>query len=474
MRISASHEAKRWARNEFGHADLGDTRRRSRLVAMGACACARPNGKVSEVFTTEREREGAYDFLESDQVAPEAVMASVAEATGARCRGLEFVYVPTDGSSLTLPDHDATKDFGKIGNHRHRARGLKVIDALAVDPSGVTIGWLALTFWTRRSAIKRPRSNANRARRVETKETFQWLTTIKTAGNVLERHGVRAWFQVDREGDGRDVLLTLHEGRHWWTVRSNADRSIEIEDGDVGSLRAHLGEQAPEGSYTLDVPGRANRSARTANMMVRFARVRLRLRNRRTKTRRPLEVTAVWAREEATTPDGEKPLDWLLFTNWPVQSFDDGLMVVRGYAQRWRVEEAHRAWKSGVCDVEQMQLRSSSAAQKWAIILAAVAARVERLKRLARTMPDVTAAVELTPVEIRALVLLKRKYKKRKERIAKDMVPTIAQAVLWIAEFGGYTGKQSGGPPGATTIRRGLDYLRPAADMLALLGEQQK
>jgi hypothetical protein len=35
-------------------------------------------------------------------------------------------------------------------------------------------------------------------------------------------------------------------------------------------------------------------------------------------------------------------------------------------------------------------------------------------------------------------------------------VPTIAQATLWLAELGGYTGKSSGGPPGSTTIGRGL------------------
>ena len=43
-------------------------------------------------------------------------------------------------------------------------------------------------------------------------------------------------------------------------------------------------------------------------------------------------------------------------------------------------------------------------------------------------------------------------------------VPTIAQATLWLAELGGYTGKSSGGPPG---ISRGLAKLRSAADAIA-------
>ena len=62
---------------------------------------------------------------------------------------------------------------------------------------------------------------------------------------------------------------------------------------------------------------------------------------------------------------------------------------------------------------------------------------------------------------------MKRHYRKRTETITDD-VPDLETATRWVAELGGYTGKSSGGPPGAITIRRGLDYLRPAAEALAL------
>jgi hypothetical protein len=109
---------------------------------------------------------------------------------------------------------------------------------------------------------------------------------------------------------------------------------------------------------------------------------------------------------------------------------------------------------------------------KWATILAAVAARIERLKRLARTEPEAPASVELTPIEVRALVLLKRRYRNATERICDD--PSIQQAVFWIAQLGGYIGKSSGGPPGALTIRRGLDRLDAAAALLIALEDEKK
>jgi len=57
-----------------------------------------------------------------------------------------------------------------------------------------------------------------------------------------------------------------------------------------------------------------------------------------------------------------------------------------------------------------------------------------------------------------------------------DKVPTIAQAVRWIAELGGYVGaKRSGGPPRTVVIGRGLKDVQTAAQVVtALLGAKVK
>lgn len=179
----------------------------------------------------------------------------------------------------------------------------------------------------------------------------------------------------------------------------------------------------------------------------------------------PPTVNAVWAHETRTTPRGEKPLDWLLFTNHTVDSFDDACLVVHRYCQRRRIEEFHKTWKSGACKVEDSQLRSSAHAMRWATLLAAVALRIERLKALSRTDAKLPASLELTRHEIRALVLPKRRSKKRTEPMP-SAAPTLADAVVWIARMGGCTGKSSGGPPGSITIGRGLERLRQRAEVL--------
>jgi hypothetical protein len=188
-------------------------------------------------------------------------------------------------------------------------------------------------------------------------------------------------------------------------------------------------------------------------------------------------MTLVEARETRTTPRGEEPLCWRLWTNYPVAALEDAKLVIETYAKRWRIEDFHKTWKSGACSVEACQLRSAQAAIKWATMMASVAARIERLKHRSRTEPSLPASVELTEHEIQALIFFKRKYKKKTETISGDM-PTLSQAVTWLAEIGGYMGPRvAGGPPGSITIRRGLEHILPAAlifEGLASEGRKKK
>jgi hypothetical protein len=72
-------QAEEWSTEEFGEAKLGDLRRRARLVLMGQRAAEKPAGYVAKVFDCAAERQGAYDFLESEHTRYEPI----AEAMGA-------------------------------------------------------------------------------------------------------------------------------------------------------------------------------------------------------------------------------------------------------------------------------------------------------------------------------------------------------------------------------------------------------
>lgn len=401
---------------------------------------------------------GAYDFLENKHVTAGQLTAAMGDATARRCAKLPFVHVATDGSSITVTDTERAKGFGCLGSGKRAVRGLKVISALAVEDCGTTVGLLSQTWWCRKNGKKKSTA-ARRLLRTEEKETQRWVDTINDVAARCAAHQVRPWFVIDREGDGRAILLALHGTGQAFTVRSSWDRVLADTGTARQYLRATLKKQGPLCGYRLEVAQGQNRSKRTAHMILRVMPVMLRLKDKRTSKVETLRLTAVWVREEGTNPKGERPLDWLLYTNQPVNGWDDAIAVVDGYTKRWRIEDFHRTWKSGACNVEGTQLRSVEAVKKWATILASVATRIERLKFLSRNQPDNPATAELTEDEIRVLVALARNLTKRNEP-APNASLSIADATYWIARLGGYTGKSSGGPPGSITIRRGLECLR--------------
>lgn len=433
---------------------------------MGAQAAQRPGGKVSAVFNDAAERQGAYGLLESDEVTASQISAAVFAADACRCAPLPFVFVPVDGSSVTLTDLEKSKGFGSIGARCQGARGLKVISALLVSPHGVTMGLGSQIWWARSDKAAKQR---HQRRPTQKKETRHWLEAMQQTRQVMSTHApkTRCWFQIDREGDAWPIITEADKEGHWFTIRGNHNRRVLLSDGSKTYLRTLVGQQRVMCTYNLPVSAGPGRSARQAKMVVRACSATLDFRDKITSKHFQKTMNVVLAKEEGTTPRGEKPIEWLLLTNRPITTVDELTQVVLGYAQRWRIEDFHRTWKSGACDVEEMQLRSVEAAKKWATMLAAVAVRIERLKLLSRKEPERPATDEFTSTELRVIVLMRFGAKGRKQ-LQGGVAPTIKQAVQWVAEIGGYTGKSSGGPPGSVTIGRGLREIQSVARVLSL------
>jgi hypothetical protein len=181
------------------------------------------------------------------------------------------------------------------------------------------------------------------------------------------------------------------------------------------------------------------------------------------RRREPMKINAVLAREVGSRSD--EKLEWLLLTTDPVQTLVNAQRVLDGYARRWRIEELHRAWKSGWCNIEKTQLRAREAIYKWATLHLAVASCAIHLSKRARTEPDVPATEEFTRHEIDVTLL----YEKKQTKLRPGDTPKLAEMVNLVACIGGYTGRSSGGPPGPTVIGRGLDKLAALAEGAALM-----
>lgn len=455
-------QAHAWANETFGHAVLGDARRVARLVTMAAAVASRPAGTVTQVFTRSADREGAFRWLQSSQVDAAAVAHAAHRATARKSAGQAWVYVALDGSSLTLTDRTGHRELGRVGKPLP-VRGLQVMNALAVDPHGVPLGLVDQRWWAREQPPKEKKIKSWKGD-LQDKETRYWVDSLLAVEAQMAQHaaGTKPWFQLDRGGDCWAVLQTAIERSLLLTVRATHNRRLVLPQGRTGYLRDHLRRQRPVGTYDLSVPAHPGRTARVARMSVRIAPVTLDLRVSR-KQHVHVQLQACLAREQGG-PKGDR-LEWLLLTTHPLRSFDEACAVLHGYTQRWRVEELHRAWKGGVCHVEQTQLHSRQAIVKWATLLAAVAARAVRLAYLARTTPEVEASTEFSPYEIEAAFLLaKRKRDRRRKVLLGEMIALVAQE-------GGFAGEYSGRPPGAQVLARGLERIATLAKGLRNLEE---
>jgi len=450
-----------WAEEEFGRARFGDRRLTRRLVRVAAEAASRPAGQITQVFSTSSTREGAFRLIENDAVEIRELVRASSRTCAERSAGNEFVFVPVDGSSLNLTDDRRTKGTGVVGSRRVGARGFQVMTALAVTPDGTPTGLCGQTWWARTKAAKKRRTGGMDKRPVEQKEIRHWLEVMNQVRDTFSTEtGPRPWFQLDRGGDAWPVILDGLDPKHLFTVRATYDRRLQVPgiDNQRAYLRPTLEAQPVLTSYTLEVPASPKRQARSAQIEIRACQVTLDLHVTPKRTT-GATLWALLAREAGTTPAGEKPIEWLLLTTSSARTADEAKLVLFGYSQRWRIEEFHRLWKTGACNVEDNQLRDADHILRWATILATVALRLLRLTYLARKAPDIPATVELSAAEIKAIVIA-RAPKETPRKI------TIAHAVRWLADLGGYTGYRSSGPPGALTIARGLQRIEILASVL--------
>jgi hypothetical protein len=240
-----------WAEFEAAHALLGDARLTKRLVLHLTRAAGHPAGLLAEIYRDDPAGlDAAYKFHENERVSADAIAQAHGQATAKRSEGLSFVFVPVDGSSLTYDDPDGRKNLGSVGSRKSKARGLKFMTALCVDPQGTPLGLLAQSWWVRPLT---PAKKSHQARSVDDKETRYWLEVMVEAQRQLAETA-RPWFQLDREGDSWPVLLRAIEQKDacWVTVRARSDRVLvkdatEQDDTEPGGkLWAALLSQAVE------------------------------------------------------------------------------------------------------------------------------------------------------------------------------------------------------------------------------------
>ena len=300
-----------WATEELADVNLGDKRLKARLMKMCDRFSEAPESPINQACADWAETKAAYRFFQN----------------------VEKIY----------------------------SNGLIMHTCLAVTTEGLPLGLLDQKIFSRKL---RPQKAIGKGKQigevlpVEEKESYRWLEALIDTKEALGDTEVIT--VCDREADFYDFFQLSDRMAAPVLVRATANRTVNKKsryaEKDVAKLWDHVLQQPEAGSYTIDIPKRAKtkhckaRKARTATVTVRFGSVRFNPPRNHPKHDNEelsdIDMYAVYVLEP-NPPDGEDPVEWMLLTNLPVNSFDEAYEKVLWYCLRWRIEMFFKVLKSG-------------------------------------------------------------------------------------------------------------------------------
>jgi hypothetical protein len=215
-------------------------------------------------------------------------------------------------------------------------------------------------------------------------------------------------------------------------------------------LLAALQARRALGTFVMEITKKKGRSARTATMEVRSTSVTLHRPQRPADQPRlpEVKINVVWVRE-TNPPVGEEPIEWILLTSLPVDTFEQACLVADYYACRWQIEIYFKVLKSG-CQVEKLQLETAERIKACLAMYMIVAWRVLYATMLGRECPELSCEVIFSEAEWKSV------WTVQKQEPLPKRVPSLAVFLKLVGELGGHTGQRWDGPLGPKRLWIGL------------------
>jgi len=463
---------KAWVADELQYAQLGDTRRHQRLIRIVSDMADHPTATIPESCGSWSATKAAYRFWSNPHVDAASIRQAHQQRTFARLAERSDTGEPQtflivqDTTNLTFNTQRRRKqDLGYL-DHANQW-GLKQHSALAVSSEGVPQGIVYQEIWAR-DPDNYGKKHQRRKKNTQDKESQRWIRTTQAIQEKLQEQDTpnTRWIMVaDREADLYDYLAMERPRNVELLVRvAQTHRCVH---GEAGHLLQAVQDSPIVGTVQVEIQPSGNRSARQATLTVRYQKLRLKPpQNRKVADRGPEVPGWVILAEEVTPAEGIKPIVWVLWSSLEVACFEDAVLYLHYYALRWLVERYHFVLKGGCC-VEELQLATADRIERAVATLNVVAWRLLWLTYESRRCPEQSCDGILESHEWEALAL--HRHQKHGEPMSFPLTPpTLAQAVTWIAQLGGFLGRRGDGEPGVKTLWRGLRHLHDLASMWRL------
>lgn len=421
-----------WVEEELAGAGLRDQRLHRRMIRLCRDFYANPQAMLPQACGDEAATKGAYRFFFNQRVDMASILQGHYQSTRERIRHHgDVILAVQDTTSLNYNAMRSAQGLGPIDCRK--TQGLFLHDTMAFTEQGVPLGLIDVQVWARKKAGK-----------PDTPESIKWLRSFEATRKLQHSFPRQRIISVgDREADYYALFQEAQKpGSPALLVRVRHSRPLADSEEN---LWTHMARSPVVGVQEVHVPARPGRPARIARLDIRFDQVKLEP-TRKSGGGAPITMWAVMAREQRKPARGKR-LEWLLLTTVPVNNFDEACERLNWYGIRWGIEIYHRTLKSG-CKIENRLLRHGDAIKSCLALDMIVAWRVYFLTKQGRETPDLSCTEILEEAEWKALTAYI-------DKVPADHPPSMGEAVIMIARLGGYM-RSSGGPPGTTTIWRGL------------------
>jgi Transposase DNA-binding len=441
--------------DQMARCRLGHRRRTDRLVDSARRISRHPGGTLPEKLNDPAAYRATLRLMNHPAVTHRAISQPHIQATLERLRRTPTtVLIVHDITELDYSNQATLDALGPIGNGG--GRGYECHNALAVDPeSGELIGLVSQQLHHR---ARVPAGEGVAARRDrDSRESLLWINAAREIGPApADCH----WVDVcDRGADTFEFLEhELRQGRHF-VIRSTHSRAPEVEsEGGPHRLHDLLRSLPARLGWTVAVSANKGQPARTARVQCSWAEVTLKPPHVR-RGRHGREPLVVWAIRvwEVDAPAGvEEPLEWLLLTDEVIAEATAARQRVGYYERRPRVEDYHKAQKTGL-GVERLQLQSQAGLQPLIALLSVLAVALVNAREAAREEARAgrPATEYFEPLEVRVLSVW---------RYGEVRPLTVREYILALGRLGGHLNRKCDGLPGWLTLWRGAMRLNAMVD----------
>lgn len=370
-------DAAAWSAAVFGSVDLGDKRLTKRLIQIGKQLSSLPGCSLSASCEGQEVLlEGSYRFLRNKRISATHIANGGYQVTSLLSQSIPTLLVIEDTTTLSY-SHQVKEVLGDLGGHKEKSsRGFHVHTTLLMDAENEkTIGLIAQNRWCR-AVEERGKKVHRRVRQYSEKESYQWEKNTLELESRLGTKMTDVISVCDREADIFEYIQYKLDHEKRFIVRASHNRKLEQGEG---YLFQHLSNATALGNYTIEVAQKKGRKKRQVMLELKALTVTFSPADRRAKDRqlKPITVNLVIAKEQGSIEN--EALEWILLTSEPVTSFACARKVTRYYEMRWRIEDFHKAWKSGA-RVEEQRMQSIDHLEKMIVILSFVAIRLLQLK----------------------------------------------------------------------------------------------